>query len=280
MPLRTMRSLSLSSAILLVCLNGAAARAQDAPPEHPVVKPMRGATAGERSRMDEHGQLAVRYRDGARSTSRTVEGRYWRLEYRFASATPPSSAEVLANYVAETERVGGDVLNRTATRLLFRLPHEGGGTTWCRVAAVSAGRYELEIVDEAALVPSLAFDAEALREALDRDGRVPVYGILFDVDRATLRPGSGQVLDEVARLLLGDPALSLEVQGHTDSTGAAARNRELSLERAQAVVHALGLYGVAGNRLVAKGYGPDRPVADNATEAGRQQNRRVELVKR
>jgi outer membrane protein OmpA-like peptidoglycan-associated protein len=82
-----------------------------------------------------------------------------------------------------------------------------------------------------------------------------------------------------AEVLKANPDLRIEVQGHTDSTGAAERNRQLSLERAQSVTAALVLYGVESSRLVPRGFGPDQPVADNADEQGRQQNRRVELVR-
>jgi len=91
-------------------------------------------------------------------------------------------------------------------------------------------------------------------------------------------PGE-RVLGEVVKLLQTDPALRLEVQGHTDATGPAERNRALSEKRAQAVVAALVTMGIDAGRLTAKGYGADVPVADNATEDGRQKNRRVELVK-
>ena len=78
---------------------------------------------------------------------------------------------------------------------MFRLTRPGGGVIWCRIDARSGGAYELEIIDEAGLDLSVEFDADALLEALHRDGRIAIYGILFDVDRATLRPGSGAVLD-------------------------------------------------------------------------------------
>lgn len=102
-----------------------------------------------------------------------------------------------------------------------------------------------------------------------RDGKVAIYGILFDVNLANLRPGSGEVIDTVAEVLKASPDLRIEVQGHTNSTGGAERNRELSLERAQPVTAALRLCGVETNRLVPHGFGPDQPVADNADEQGR-----------
>ena len=114
---------------------------------------------------------------------------------------------------------------------------------------------------------------------MTKDGRVALYGILFDVDRATRQPGSGEVLDTIASIMSAQPGLRLEVQGHTDSTGTAERNRTLSQERAAAVVSVLQLYGVDASRLEARGFGPDQPIGDNSTENGRQRNRRVELVR-
>jgi outer membrane protein OmpA-like peptidoglycan-associated protein len=76
------------------------------------------------------------------------------------------------------------------------------------------------------------------------------------------------------------PALRLSIEGHTDDTGDAAHNQELSSARARSVLGALVGLGVDPSRLQSKGYGQDKPLADNATKAGRAENRRVELVKR
>jgi OOP family OmpA-OmpF porin len=81
----------------------------------------------------------------------------------------------------------------------------------------------------------------------------------------------------VAASLVGNPQVRIEISGHTDSTGVRTRNIALSQARAQAVRAYLASQGVTPDRMVAKGYGPDRPVATNKTPAGRQQNRRVEL---
>jgi outer membrane protein OmpA-like peptidoglycan-associated protein len=101
----------------------------------------------------------------------------------------------------------------------------------------------------------------------------------FDVDKATLRPDAQPVIDEIVALLGGDPALRLGIEGHTDSTGSAERNRELSAARARSVLGALVGAGIDPARLSSAGFGPDRPLADNGSEDGRAKNRRVELVK-
>ena len=264
---------------LLVGVHATALAAQDdPPPEHPVIKPMTGATPSPRSHVDAFGRLVVNYRGAAASEQRVAEGRYWELFYQLEDRET-SRDEILSNYESEARRLGGEVFNRSSTRMVFRLAQPGGGVIWCRLDARSGGAYELEIIDEAGLDLSVEFDADALLEALNRDGRVAIYGILFDVDRATLRPGSGEVLDTIASIMDAEPGLRLEVQGHTDSTGTAERNQVLSQARAGAVVSALRLYGVDAGRLVARGFGPDQPLGDNSTEEGRQQNRRVELVR-
>ncbi|MBC8084221.1 MAG: OmpA family protein [Hymenobacter sp.] len=101
----------------------------------------------------------------------------------------------------------------------------------------------------------------------------------FDTDQATIRPESEPTLAEVVTLLRQNPALRLAVQGHTDNAGTPAHNQQLSEGRAAAVVASLTGAGIAAGRLEAAGFGQSKPVADNATEAGKAQNRRVELVK-
>ena len=115
------------------------ALAQDAPdesPEHPVIKPMIGATLiEEASRADDFGQMQVRYRLDGRTIDETVEGTFWHLEYQLEDRGT-SRDEIMANYAAELERVGGEVLGRSGTRLRFRIVSRGGarpGPSWIRV---------------------------------------------------------------------------------------------------------------------------------------------------
>jgi OOP family OmpA-OmpF porin len=105
-----------------------------------------------------------------------------------------------------------------------------------------------------------------------------VYGILFDFNKATLQPASDPVLQQILDLLKKNPAQKVEIQGHTDNVGGDAYNQTLSEARAKAIVAWLTQHGIAGERLTAKGFGKTRPVADNATDAGRARNRRVEIA--
>ena len=102
--------------------------------------------------------------------------------------------------------------------------------------------------------------------------------VQFATGKAEILPPSFGLLDEVAKVFVENEQIELvQVEGHTDATGSAAINRKLSQQRAEAVMKYLADKGVLKKRMVAKGFGPDKPIADNADEAGREQNRRVEF---
>ncbi|MFM2421652.1 MAG: hypothetical protein RL291_182 [Pseudomonadota bacterium] len=118
-----------------------------------------------------------------------------------------------------------------------------------------------------------------IREVLTKTGSVDLYGILFDHDKDTLKPESRRTIAEISKLLVQTPNLKLEIVGHTDSTGNEPYNLDLSNRRAARVVETLVReFGIAAERLSARGAGQSQPVAGNETDAGRAKNRRVELV--
>lgn len=106
---------------------------------------------------------------------------------------------------------------------------------------------------------------------------ISLQGVNFATNSANLTPGSAATLDAAAATLAKRGNVRVEVAGHTDSRGSAARNRVLSQQRAESVMRYLVSKGVDPANLTARGYGPDSPVADNKTESGRAANRRVEL---
>ncbi len=105
-----------------------------------------------------------------------------------------------------------------------------------------------------------------------------VEGIVFANGKAVILPSSFPVLDRAAKVLKDYPQVKLEIQGHTDNVGDHDKNILLSQQRAEAVVKYLVDQGIGKERLTAKGYGPDKPVADNKTKAGKAANRRVEFL--
>lgn len=107
---------------------------------------------------------------------------------------------------------------------------------------------------------------------------IELEGVYFDFDKATIKPEGKAVLDQAAALLGKHERVVVEVAGHTDSVGSDAYNQGLSERRANAVKDYLVGKGVTATRLTARGYGESRPVASNDTDAGRAENRRVELI--
>lgn len=118
-----------------------------------------------------------------------------------------------------------------------------------------------------------------LYDRLERDGRVATQGILFAHNSDRIRPESTPTLEEIATILREHPELRLAIEGHTDADGADEYNQQLSVRRAAAVKAWLVEEGIDDGRLQAAGFGETRPVADNASPEGKQQNRRVELVR-
>lgn len=139
----------------------------------------------------------------------------------------------------------------------------------------------VEVLETKAMQQNLAFvSADQIGGALGKDGRVAIYGIYFDFDKADIKPESDKQLAEMATLLKSTPGLKVFIVGHTDNKGALAYNTDLSQRRAEAVAKALAAkHGIAADRMVAKGVGPLSPLAPNDNEDGQAKNRRVELVK-
>jgi outer membrane protein OmpA-like peptidoglycan-associated protein len=166
---------------------------------------------------------------------------------------------------------------------------EQRGNTYVSMALASEGSGNapidlfLFVIDKAGLDDGkMAVTGDSpIAQSLARDGRVDVYGFQFDTNQAVLKPGSDATLTELATVLKDNPALQLDVVGHTDNVGGDDANQRLSQARAEAVAQALTQrYGIGASRINASGRGATQPVADNTTEAGRARNRRVEIVAR
>jgi len=258
-------------------------------PEHPLIRPYPGSVLAENmSKQSDFDAFEFAYTDPAtgKKAKKTVKGKYWQLLYELRTPSGErvkdiSTLQFLENYKNAALDKGGEIVFEESAIIVFTLPREDGGLTWCQVRPQgNLGQQYVNIVDEEGLEQKMSFGPAEMIEALEREGRIALHGILFDLDQATLKQESSQQLQHIVTLLLQYPDLQLEVQGHTDDQGDDAYNMDLSQRRAEAVRDYLRLFGIDGSRLTPKGYGETAPVAANETEAGRAENRRVELVKK
>ncbi len=238
-------------------------------------------------------------------TTEPLEGELTRIVYD----NPPerSTLEIFRNYQQALSKAGATILFQceqdacgpayarnkwSQTNGLFAASDGDPRYLAARIASgdrqawialmVGKRRTQLDVVEAAPMDQGLvAVDPAKLAADIAQTGTVRIYGILFDVDEAGIRPESKPALEAIAAMLRAQPKLALFVVGHTDATGALQHNLDLSRARARAVVGALTKdYAIAASRLDPHGVGPLAPVATNTTDEGRQQNRRVELVAR
>ena len=139
----------------------------------------------------------------------------------------------------------------------------------------------LDVVEEKPMEEKMVtVDATKMAKDIATTGRVALYGLYFDTDKADLKPESAPSLAEIGKLLTSQPGLKVYIVGHTDNAGGFDYNMSLSQRRAKSVVDSLvQSYGIAPDRLKPAGAGMIAPVASNDEEAGRSKNRRVEIIK-
>ncbi len=213
-----------------------------------------------------------------------VEGKYWQIEYWLKDGAKTASAlEISRNYRNAFMAKGGTARYTESDSVHTVLSVTANGSElWLHVDVSNSGEvYTLTIVEKAAMEQQVTLTAAALAKALNDTGSIALHNILFDTGKATIKPESAKELQLVIDVLTADATLKIEIQGHTDNTGTPATNLALSQQRADAVRdYLVKTGGLAAARLTAVGYGDTKPVAPNATDAGKAQNRRVQLVKK
>ena len=246
------------------------------------------------------------FKDGRPVDARRLEGRIVRIAYR--SSPGPSILEVSRNFETQLAKAGFETLLACDTDACGGIPFpeaidalplpqmwidgfnyryfagrkvEGGREIFASVIVSESNRdiYAQLVVAELGAMQNKMVDAAAMQKGLGEAGHIALYGIYFDTDKAVVKPESQPTLAEIAKLLNGQPKLSVFIVGHTDNQGAHDYNLDLSRRRAEAVAAELvRAYRIAAARLRTAGVGFLAPVGSNATDAGRALNRRVELV--
>ena len=248
-------------------------------------------------------KMLIAYKAGTDNpaTFDDLEGKI--IQYTYQHKPSTSALEILRNYenvmrgkgfepivTGRGDRLPGLDVDNDVTVGYWRWEEPGKGEIWVSLRAYYNGGHDapqsdLTIVETKSMQQALEANQEVeakpatLASALKDNGRVAIYGITFDFNKATLRPECAPVLGQVLSLLQGDAKLSVAIEGHTDSIGQPTYNQKLSADRAEAVKTWLVGHGIDQARLATVGYGDTKPVADNASEDGRSKNRRVELAR-
>jgi outer membrane protein OmpA-like peptidoglycan-associated protein len=212
-----------------------------------------------------------------------VEGKHTTvIYYANQGITLPGGLQVIRNYVNAVQAIGGQLLYEydDGGRLYGIIKVANAQKEiWAEVEAAGADQYSVRVVERQLMKQDVLANADALTSSIKATGRVAVYGIYFDTNKADLKAESDPALAEIVKMLKGDANQKLYVVGHTDNVGQFAHNVKLSQDRATAVVQALVTkHNIAAARLTPFGVGPTAPVAANSNEDGRAKNRRVELV--
>ncbi|MBI5522264.1 MAG: OmpA family protein [Desulfarculus sp.] len=265
---------ALGCLLLLLVLPALALAEKDRPgsKDHPMFNRMPGTHIIGYRQADFDGynfNLTVR-------THERVEGKFTTIEYGTnKDATKASALEIMRQHQAAIAAIGGQTVYDNKTHVTSMKLIKDGKEIWVQVNAAN-GRYTLIIVEKKDMVRSIT--AKAIFDELSQKGFM-VIDVHFDTGKATIKPESAPLIEQMAEMLKSNPGLKVAVEGHTDNVGKPQDNQALSQARAKAVMEALIAKGIEAGRLEARGFGDSKPVADNRSDEGRAKNRRVELVK-
>ena len=310
MPLRTIFRLLILIALVPLAATNAHAQARDVAGsrDYPGIGRFGGSiiTGYQVKDFDAARIQVAPFRDGKPTDARRLEGRIIRIAYR--TNPGPSILEVSRNFETQLAKAGFETLLACDTDACGAIPFteavdalpipqmwidgfnyryfagrkvEGGRETYASVLVSENNRdiYAQLVIAELGAMQNKMVDAAAMQKGLGEAGHIALYGIYFDTDKAVLKAESQPTLAEIAKLLTGQPQLSVFIVGHTDNQGAYDYNLDLSKRRAEAIaVELVKSFRIAQPRLRTAGLGFLAPVGSNATEAGRALNRRVELV--
>lgn len=266
----------LISVLVIACLSGITVCAQEDAEDckdHPMFTRMPGFYIN----SCENNWNAVEFWIGEDKTVNVEGDKTFLSYYLMDGANKPSDLQIQRNFQNAVKSIGGTLVFQYGELNTFKLI-KGSQETWIQVSTHdTGGSYDLTIVTKKAMTQDIT--ASAMLDALNKDGFIALY-INFDTDKATIKSESQAVITEIVALLKANLDLKLSIEGHTDSTGNPQHNKQLSEQRAKAVLAAITADGIAATRVWAIGWGQEKPIADNRSEEGRAKNRRVELVKK
>jgi len=255
--------------------------------DHPLLTGYPDSRIAEYSQNYDAEKFPVAINEDGTQKQDEYEGDVTRIRYFYNNADDqPSPLQLIRNYQNAIKAIDGEVLYE-------RKPVGGDGGETTLHVIVSGKEYFVRVIPEIYSAPTQSYqlivleraameqavEANEMLDQMNAKGFVTLY-INFDTNKFEIKPDSRSAITEVAIMLKAAPQLNISIEGHTDNVGEAVANKTLSENRARSVLQALIAEGIAPERLSATGFGEEMPIADNATEAGRAENRRVELVKK
>jgi len=199
----------------------------------------------------------------------------WYIFNQESGKTEPSYFQIVKNYANAILKTGGKKIYEENGLGCYEL-NKNGKEYRIKVSCTNASDILLYVLELEAMKQEIT--ANEMLEALNKNGFIAL-NILFETNKSAIQEESFAIVDQIYQMMKTDVALKISIEGHTDNTGEAAANKKLSDSRAKSVMEALVAKGIEKSRLSAIGWGQEKPVADNRTDEGRAQNRRVEIVK-
>jgi OOP family OmpA-OmpF porin len=200
-----------------------------------------------------------------------------KYQYQEVAGMAPSYLQIRRNYQNAAKALKARILVDRERYTAMQID-KNGARIYVGIELFNDGRnISLTILEQKAMEQEVT--ANDMWEALQKDGFMALY-INFDTNKATIKPESTGIIDQIVELMKSQSSLKITIEGHTDSQGLPAANKTLSLNRAKSVIKAISAGGINQSRMIAVGWGQEKPVADNRTEEGRAKNRRVEIVKK
>lgn len=212
----------------------------------------------------------------------TREGTKTAIQYGYMleEATAPSFFQIVRNFENAITRNGGKRIyySKDAGVATFATSARGKDV-WVVLTDFSGskrGNFELVTLEIEGMKQDIS--ANEMLASINKNGSIALQ-INFETGKSVIKPDSTAIVDQIAAMLSSERAMKVSIEGHTDNAGTAESNKALSENRAKAVVAALVTKNIDRSRLSTKGWGQEKPLADNSKEEGKAKNRRVEIVK-
>jgi OmpA-OmpF porin, OOP family len=269
-----MNKLFFSAVIMLTSITNGFSQDAEGCKDHPLFSRMPGYTISECTQN--YNQLDFYNSKGEDVRLEGTLTYAWYIFNLESGKTEPSYFQIIKNYANAIISKGGKKIYEENGLGCYEL-NKDGKVYKIKVSCTNASDILLYVLEMESMKQEIT--ANVMLDALNKDGHIAL-NILFETGKSAIQKESLPIIDQIFELMKLDESLKVSIEGHTDNVGNAVSNKKLSNDRAKVVMDALVTKGIDKTRLSFIGWGQEKPVADNKTDEGRTQNRRVEIVKK